>query len=582
MKKILLSIMALFLASTAMADSYLYIDNDFAVKSNQLGRTITIPVKAHFDGRVSGFLVDMSYPEGLTPVSATAGSSLTLEYKDQNGESQNAIPYFGNNDELTRLMALYTISGYDYPEGSSTLESYGVVKMDAGDYDEMFLLSVQVAQDFAGGEITLATQVAAGADTRGGTVTDLGDDTLTISKTVNISVEPVDHNNYFVIDNTEVLHGENVQISVSMSNTDDITAFQADLYLPEGFVLVGEIEPSSRVGNHEFDTEVMSDGDVRIISYDENLSVFEGNEGEMFRFTVQAPDEEFGEFTIALRNCRMTTAVTFNELNCENAEGTINVLPYLMGDANDSHTVTVADVVATAQYILGRDVPVFQFGAADMNYDSEITVTDAVLIANKVLNPDSPTMMRAASPLIDNDDAMHADNLNLAVGQTGTVTIVLDNAIDYTAFQLDLMLPYGLTASNFALTDRAGSHALDMNELENGKLRLLCYSPQMTGIDGNDGALLTFNVTSIGNVDNVITVDGIEMVTTNCQTVKLDAFSIGVNNATAVSELTTDKPVDRVEYFNLAGQKIDRPANGVTIVVTTYTDGTRTSAKVIR
>ena len=454
--------------------------------------------------------------------------------------------------------------------------------MDAGEYDEMFLLSLQVEQGFTGGVITLETQVAAGADTRGGTVTDMGDDMLTISKTVDVSVEPADHDNYFIIDNAEVLHGETVQISVSMSNTDNITAFQADLYLPEGFVLVGEIEPSSRVGNHAFDTEVMSDGAVRIISYDDNLSMFEGNEGEMFRFTVQAPDEIFGEFTIALNNCRMTTATTFNELNCENAEGTINVLPYLMGDANDSHTVTVADVVTTAQYILGRDIPVFQFGAADMNYDREITVTDAVLIANKVLNPDRSHMMRATSPLIDNDDAMSADNLNLAVGQTGTVTISLDNAIDYTAFQLDLILPYGLTASNFALTNRARSHALDVNELKNGKLRLLCYSPQMTGIDGNEGALLTFDVTSTGNVDNVIIVDGIEMVTTNCQTVKLDAFNIGVNNTTSVSELITDKTVNRVEYFNLAGQKIDQLENGVTIVVSTYTDGTRSSAKVIR
>ena len=577
MKKILLSIMALFLASTALADSYLYID-DFAVKNNQLGRTITIPVKAHFDGRVSGFMVDVNYPEGLTPVNATAGSSLTLSYKDQNGESQNAMPYFGNSDDITRLMALYTIGGYDYPEGCNTLESYGVVKMDAGEYDEMILLSLQVAPDFTEGVITLETQVAAGADTRGGTVTDTGDDTLTISKSVNVSVEPADHNNYFVIDNTEVLHGETVQISVSMSNTDDITAFQADLYLPEGFVLVGEIEPSSRVGNHAFDTEVMSNSAVRIISYDDNLSMFEGNEGEMFRFTVQAPDEVFGEFNIALRNCRMTTATTFNELSCENVEGTINVLPCLMGNANDSHT----DVVTTAQYILGRDIPVFQFGAADMNYDNEITVTDAVLIANKVLNPGRSPMMRAASPLIDNDDYMIADNLSLAVGQIGTVTIALDNAIDYTAFQLDLMLPYGLIANNFALTDRAGSHALDVNELENGKVRLLCYSPQMTGIDGNEGALLTFDVKATDNVDNIIIVDGIEMVTTNCQTVKLNAFNIGMNNGTSVSELATDKTVDRVEYYNLAGQKIDQPENGVTIVVTTYTDGSRSSAKAIR
>lgn len=357
-----------------------------------------------------------------------------------------------------------------------------------------------------------------------------------------------DGQNHFVIGDTEVLHGETVVIPVSMINADKITAFQADLYLPEGFSILTDendepmITPTSRVGNHDFLTNVMGDGAVRIISYSTNLDVYEGHEGAMFYITVQAPDDSYGAFNIELRNCRMTTD-SFAELNGQDAIGVINVLPYILGDANDSHSVTVTDIVWVAQHILGLNPEPFIFGAADVNKNNEITVTDAVLIANMVLNPgwQPNPMMRAAAPWHIND-AMSSMGVNLSDGHTGVVTIALDNEIDYTAFQLDLLLPEGLTADNFMLTDRAGSHALEVNTLDNGKLRLLCYSPQLTGIDGNEGALLTFEVAASNLITGDIMVDGIEMVSADCQTVYLNDFSIQVNagGMTSVKDITSE------------------------------------------
>ena len=55
-----------------------------------------------------------------------------------------------------------------------------------------------------------------------------------------------------------------------------------------------------------------------------------------------------------------------------------------------------------------------------------------------------------------------------------------------------------------------------------------------------------------------------------------------INNLTAVEEISNAKTVANVSYFNLAGQESAQPVDGVNIVVTTYTDGTRTTAKVIK
>ena len=50
---------------------------------------------------------------------------------------------------------------------------------------------------------------------------------------------------------------------------------------------------------------------------------------------------------------------------------------------------------------------------------------------------------------------------------------------------------------------------------------------------------------------------------------------------TGIEEMNADKQVAGVRYFNLAGQEVQE-ANGLTIVVTTYTDGTTSAVKVVK
>ena len=57
------------------------------------------------------------------------------------------------------------------------------------------------------------------------------------------------------------------------------------------------------------------------------------------------------------------------------------------------------------------------------------------------------------------------------------------------------------------------------------------------------------------------------------------AYEFVVSPITGINELVDGKTVAGVRYFNLAGQEMQQ-ANGLTIVVTTYTDGTTTAAKI--
>lgn len=52
-------------------------------------------------------------------------------------------------------------------------------------------------------------------------------------------------------------------------------------------------------------------------------------------------------------------------------------------------------------------------------------------------------------------------------------------------------------------------------------------------------------------------------------------------DATAIEGMTADKTVAGVRYYNMAGQQMRQPS-GATIVVTTYTDGTTSTSKIVK
>jgi len=63
----------------------------------------------------------------------------------------------------------------------------------------------------------------------------------------------------------------------------------------------------------------------------------------------------------------------------------------------------------------------------------------------------------------------------------------------------------------------------------------------------------------------------------------MDKFQVSTpGNPTAVETVNADKQVAGVKYVNMSGVISDKPFDGVNVVVTTYTDGTTATAKVMK
>lgn len=385
----------------------------------------------------------------------------------------------------------------------------------------------------------------------------------------------------FTMPDITTLHGDSIVIPISLRNESEITAFQTDIYLPEGFELVQEngeyaVSLSDRKGrDHVIMVNNAPDGALRVLSYSPTLKMFKNNEGELFYIKVKVPEGASGMFPIWLRNTILTST---DEEDLYVLDALSNVVIYdhiiVMGDVNADGIVTVSDVVTTARYILYYNPEPFIFEAADINGDSKITITDVVKIAHLVLDADYDDPTNKMNAPSNGDNIMCGDfDYN-----SHMVAISLNNDQDYTAFQLDLTLSMGMTASEFALTERANSLGLIVKDRGNGNVRVLGYSPDLKTITGNNGALLSFRLEG----ESEFLVDNIQLVTPEGLSVCPSGFVIAMDNTTSVNEQAVAKVVDHIDYYNIAGQRIDCPESGVTLTVTTYADGTRTTSKVIK
>lgn len=114
----------------------------------------------------------------------------------------------------------------------------------------------------------------------------------------------------------------------------------------------------------------------------------------------------------------------------------------------------------------------------------------------------------------------------------------------------------------------------------------LLYADHFNGNAGQKQLLALGNAEDgLAFVDAVTTLDGNVAVLDIAQLETSDAyyvFPVKKNPQTAIDAINGGKAVASVRYINVAGVKSDKAFDGMNIVVTTYTDGTQSVAKVVR
>ena len=327
----------------------------------------------------------------------------------------------------------------------------------------------------------------------------------------------VDTNYMYANDGQVLQKGTTSQLAISMLNDESVLAFQFDVVLPDGLSLAYTLDDDFEevpvlkytnrgLSSHVIAAEYQYDGSLRIAGYSSKNAAYRYNDGELLTFGINVEDwVADGNYTVTLKNVLITNAEGV-ENHASNRTFTVKV-GGLKGDANNDSQVTMSDVVAVANNVLGRPSLNFNFNNADVNSDGEISIGDVVGVVNIVLG-----RTVAGSRGAESTSALVPGTLTLKA-EADRMSVKLDNTAAYTAFQMDVTLPEGMSLNDAVFTGRqTSSHSLLMSELENGKVRIAGWSVRNDELKGNSGELLSLVLSGAQTVGTV-TIDNIRFVT---------------------------------------------------------------------
>lgn len=148
---------------------------------------------------------------------------------------------------------------------------------------------------------------------------------------------------------------------------------------------------------------------------------------------------------------------------------------------------------------------------ADAAFDGgEVTLSD-ILLTNAAGDDETLPAATTSVEVIIPANSFFPEPLTIRRGETGILSLALDNETPFTAFQTDITFPEGLTpdTSTVRLTDRGGeNHTVSVSRRGEDTIRVVVFSAGNEPFAGESGTILTMEVTA----DSALS-DGCEITT---------------------------------------------------------------------
>ena len=266
---------------------------------------------------------------------------------------------------------------------------------------------------------------------------------------------------------------------------------------------------------------------------------------------------------------------------------------FLLGDVNDDGDVNIADVTTLIDYLLGSGIEI-NFLNSDVNQDGMINIADVTSLIDLLLTNSAKKSLHRigtqfAAQYPGTNDHLVPASVVMRSGDTRTVEVALANdEHDYTAMQFELVLPEGVSLNAVEGCNRGNNHSFYriQHEVEENVYTIMGVSMTKNNtFAGNEGNVLRLTISADETFDAhnaEILLANVIFVTKQHVTYLASDAKAPINDGSGINEITGHKEVAAIRYINVAGQESDTPFEGINIIVTTYTDGTSTTAKVIK
>jgi len=542
MKKFLFTLAALMMAGSAFAADVVVANVDFT--EDQIGKQQLLPLSIVLDNEyVNGWEMTITYPEGVTAGNPKKNTAvLNQMVPNADGDDEMVTPL--GDATANRIVQAYGTAGYWDPDEDGTYESYGAVKIGPTGTFKLYDLRVTPNEGFTGGEIVIEWQINGGFDLRNG------------------------------------------QTKVSSTGTTVVT-LTAPATAPE----VTEAPVITSVVNEEAETvTITATGNGTVILYNDDVEVARGEgvaeyvvpftedpEGEEMGFsaTAQEDGKEVSEYALATVEIpgKQPVVPEVTEAPVINVEITDDA--YIITATGEGEVVLyVNDVPVENPYTIARgeeDQTIYVYATAQEE-GKEMGTTDVQPIVVEAKAGDTPVDPHMTGYWIVTIDQYGNEVWKELLPDNGDYTgIVRFEYADYGTFPYD---PNKTEEENNAMRPNVEYYVyvdgVRYGAAEDGTLTVLGEALNNPLFEGENNYVLA---NASGRVYNMGV--AIDKATNNMYVYAAVAYYTDVN------EMNADKAVAGVRYFNMAGQEMQE-ANGMTIVVTTYTDGTTSAVKVMK
>lgn len=228
---------------------------------------------------------------------------------------------------------------------------------------------------------------------------------------------------------------------------------------------------------------------------------------------------------------------------------------FIAGDVNLDGMVNVFDVVSTGLYIVETQTGRFYFKAGDVNEDGVVNVADLVGIVNLSLGLNVYSPIAGLNSLSGSELSLGIAPFSLTAGESRDIDIVLTGAEAYTAMQLDLQLPPGISVTSSRVAPLGAEHDVSASVVSTGDTRVLVYNAENVNFAASQGALITLTLTANEQfagegeltVDNIVVSDrAMNAVTLSPVKVKIGKRHVTAIDNVAVTEVKLYANGDRV------------------------------------
>ncbi len=607
MKKFLFTLAALMMMGSAYADNIITMP-DQELTAEQLGTSLQIRMSAEFENYVSGFRINFyDLPEGLTVNKAAFGNGAKMDYINEDGDEDTYRPTLMSNAPV--FLAASQQQAYD--ENGNYM---GVAHWTPGTHADFLRVTFDIAENFQGGEVKYWVEPTSGGWGDGSNDCPKNSHhELTCTFTVPGEAPLMDLTGEVVIGEPT----EDGYVAISYTGTEDVTirVMIDGVYVPltDGMVFLGEYgeaeitvevtaegynpitmtktvtwtapeppyetpAPTVNVDVQETQVVITAEGEGTVILYvngqavENPYTIARGEEDDFVSVYATAQRDEEAIVGISESQLVLIPALEVAPQPEVTATPTIEVT-----EGEDAYVVTVVgdgelhlycnNVEVEFPYTIARgetDVT-YYFTATAQEEGKEISATaelEVVVPAKAGEQPEDPHMTGYWLVVIDAQNNLHWNQLSQGPNGDYSTTVGLDCATygDYIPVEDDSNRPF---VPYYFVVDGVvyGAQYEDQPTVLGDAMA----NPLVAESENYYNVLVGYNYTL-----------GIAIVNGNEYYVYASrAGGVGID------ELAEGKQIAGVRYFNMAGQEMQE-ANGMTIVVTTYTDGTTSAVKVMK